>query len=328
MMTASCVQFSFIIPVYRAEKYINRCINSILSQTFHDFEIILVDDGSPDNSGKMCDEFAKQHDFIRSIHQKNKGASAARNNGIRNAKGNYLIFLDSDDFWIDTSGLEKVYQKALESPDIIVFASKDYYEKSNQYHDDRYTYYELMNHLSPIECLDYMIKNDRFNLHPGKRAIRKEFLTNNGLWFIEGIRSEDVELGIRMANCLPTYRFINEKIYVYCHHDGSVTATIGMAHLKEYTSIIKKLSNWDYKNERVKGLLLSYLGYQFALFLAHCSKIKPDGYRELLEEMKDYTFLFQYQSYKRTRLIYYCYRIWGYRITCILLGIYLGRGKH
>ena len=88
---------SVIVPVYNSEKYLCECIGSILSQTFNDFEIILVDDGSNDNSGRICEEFAKDHSFIRVIHQKNKGQSAARNAGVRAAKSDLLCFIDSDD---------------------------------------------------------------------------------------------------------------------------------------------------------------------------------------------------------------------------------------
>ncbi len=88
---------SIIVPVYRCEPYISRCIESILNQTFADFQLILIDDGSPDKSGEICDKYAEKDNRIKVIHQENKGASAARNRGIREASGEYLMFCDSDD---------------------------------------------------------------------------------------------------------------------------------------------------------------------------------------------------------------------------------------
>ena len=88
---------SVIIPVYKAEKFINRCVDSILCQSFEDFELILVDDGSPDNCGAICDEYAIKDSRVRVIHQENRGASAARNKGLDEAKGKYVVFCDSDD---------------------------------------------------------------------------------------------------------------------------------------------------------------------------------------------------------------------------------------
>ena len=98
-------KISIIVPVYRCEPYISRCIESILNQTFTDFELILVNDGSPDKSGDICDEYAEKDNRISVIHQENKGASAARNRGIAEAIGEYLMFCDSDDMvspmWVE-----------------------------------------------------------------------------------------------------------------------------------------------------------------------------------------------------------------------------------
>ena len=93
-------KLSIIVPVYKVEQYINKCIDSILNQTFTDFELILVDDGSPDNCGKICDEYAQKDERVRVIHKENGGVSSARNLGIDEAKGEYVSFIDPDD-WID-----------------------------------------------------------------------------------------------------------------------------------------------------------------------------------------------------------------------------------
>ena len=96
---------SVIVPVYKVESYLPRCIDSILSQTYTDFELILVDDGSPDNCGKICDEYAKRDHRIHVIHQNNCGVSVARNNGVIHATGDYVTFIDADD-WISDTYLE------------------------------------------------------------------------------------------------------------------------------------------------------------------------------------------------------------------------------
>lgn len=102
-------KITIIVPVYDVEKYINRCVDSILNQTFTDFECILVDDGSPDNCGKICDEYAKKDKRIKVIHKPNGGLSDARNAGIDIAMGEYLSFIDSDD-WIHPQMLEILYE--------------------------------------------------------------------------------------------------------------------------------------------------------------------------------------------------------------------------
>ncbi len=100
---------SVIVPVYNTEQYLQRCIDSILAQTFKDFELILVDDGSPDNCGAICDEYSARYDFIFSIHKENGGVSAARNDGVGRATGKYVTFIDPDD-WIDRFYLERLYR--------------------------------------------------------------------------------------------------------------------------------------------------------------------------------------------------------------------------
>lgn len=105
---------SVIVPVYKAEKYLLRCIDSILKQTLSDFELILIDDGSPDNSGKLCDDCALKDKRITAIHQENQGVSAARQRGLDIAKGEYVIYADPDD-WVESNWLELLYNKAISS---------------------------------------------------------------------------------------------------------------------------------------------------------------------------------------------------------------------
>lgn len=100
------IMVSIIVPVYKVEKYIRQCINSILNQTYTNIELLLIDDGSPDNSGIICDEYANKDNRVRVFHINNSGVSAARNIGLRNTKGNYITFVDSDD-WLDLDCIEK-----------------------------------------------------------------------------------------------------------------------------------------------------------------------------------------------------------------------------
>lgn len=104
---------SVIVPVYNVEKYLPHCIDSILAQTFTDFEVLLIDDGSTDNSGKICDEYAVKDSRIRVFHKKNGGVSSARNLGLEEAKGDYVIFLDSDDYYTDKNCLNILYNEAI-----------------------------------------------------------------------------------------------------------------------------------------------------------------------------------------------------------------------
>ena len=107
-------KISVIVPVYKCEQYIHRCVNSILNQTFSDFELILVDDGSPDNCGKICEEYAKKDFRVKVIHQVNQGQAAARNNGVKESQGEWIHFVDSDDM-IHPKTLEILYKTAVDN---------------------------------------------------------------------------------------------------------------------------------------------------------------------------------------------------------------------
>ena len=134
-------QISVIIPVYNVEKYLSDCVESVLRQTYTDLEIILVDDGSKDASGRICDDYAKQDLRVRVIHKQNGGLSSARNAGIESANGQYLYFLDSDD-WIAENAIELLYEAIKNTQSDLALCNMQYTDvrgrnisKQNAYRD-------------------------------------------------------------------------------------------------------------------------------------------------------------------------------------------------
>lgn len=126
------MKISIIIPIYKIEQYLKSCVDSVLSQSYKDYELILVDDGSPDNCGKICDEYAKNNDNIKVVHKKNGGLSSARNAGMEVAEGEFLFFLDGDDF-LEENSLEKFMKSVEENEaDMYTFASYDYHENGEK----------------------------------------------------------------------------------------------------------------------------------------------------------------------------------------------------
>lgn len=125
-------QISIIIPVYKAERYLDRCILSIINQTFTKWELILVDDGSPDNSGKICDKYAQQEDRIKVIHKLNEGVASAREIGMQNAIGDYSIHVDPDD-WVENNLCELLYNEALRTDaDMVICDFRMEYKKNHR----------------------------------------------------------------------------------------------------------------------------------------------------------------------------------------------------
>ena len=118
---------SIIVAVYKAESCLRRCVDSLLAQTFQDYEILLVDDGSPDRSGEICDEYARKDNRVRVFHKENGGVASARQCGMNNARGEYVIHADPDD-WVEPNMLEELYGKAKEENADIVVKSIDFKE--------------------------------------------------------------------------------------------------------------------------------------------------------------------------------------------------------
>lgn len=125
-MNETTPKISVIVPVYKAENYLHRCVDSLLAQTFQDFEILLIDDGSPDRSDEICDEYARKDKRVRVFHKENGGVSSARQCGMDNAVGEYTIHADPDD-WVEPNMVEELYKKAKEEDADMVIC--DYYEE-------------------------------------------------------------------------------------------------------------------------------------------------------------------------------------------------------
>lgn len=181
-------KISIIVPVYKAEPYLKKCIDSILNQTFKDFELILINDGSTDNSGKICDEYALKDKRIKVIHKENGGLSSARNVGLDIAQGKYLGFVDSDD-WIDSDMYEILYKLIKESGKEIANIGVKFIYDNNQNKC-------LSNHkillFSREEAIEELLKQKLFKDYFCCNLFKKSLF--NDLKFEEGKKFEDLDL--------------------------------------------------------------------------------------------------------------------------------------
>ena len=220
--------FSIIIPVYQTEKYIIDCIESVLKQDSDDYELILVDDGSTDGSSKICDQYASQFEKISVIHKRNGGLSDARNKGIRAAAGEYLLFLDSDDFWSDSQFLKKL-KSGIEQQDcdVMNFHYKYYYEEENQYRDffspiDE----ESLGKMNADQRFQYLVEQNQYIASACNKAVSRRLILQNNLYFRVGITSEDIEWCARLASCSNKMGGCNLNAYCYRQRAESITHTL------------------------------------------------------------------------------------------------------
>lgn len=218
---------SIIVPVYNVSRYLYGCIESILNQEFQDFELILVDDGSVDDSGKICDEYAGKDNRIHVIHQKNGGVSSARNTGIENASGKYIAFVDADDTMEPNMYSTMVTKAEQSGSDYVICGLKILF--ANNTEDILYSLPEnvLMNRDSVIKVLLYSIySNENIINSPCNKLYRLDLIRNNQIRFLKRRRAEDWLFNIRYLENSQSALYINEPLYNYVRNNESVMSRV------------------------------------------------------------------------------------------------------
>lgn len=223
---------TIIVPVYKVEEYLDRCVNSLVNQTYKNLEIILVDDGSPDNCPHICDLWAAKDNRIRVIHRENGGLSAARNDGIRSAHGKYILFIDSDDY-IELDACERLLQYA-DDADVIV-AEATIIENGKPWDRVHSNLKENYVYTGPEYARTTIKKNEMF-VAACYNMYRLEFLKNNNLLFLEGVLHEDNDFTPRVFLAAEKVKYIHFKFYNYVIRDDSIT---GRVHRKQFDDLIK-----------------------------------------------------------------------------------------
>lgn len=240
------MKVSVIIPVYNTEKYLRKCIDSVLNQTMLDYEIIIVNDGSTDNSVKIVQEYIKKNNNIHLINQKNKGQAAARNAGIKEASGEYLYFLDSDD--MIKSNLLKICTEEMDKNklDIICFGHTYLYEKnftSNSLCSDEYvnTWIAENEILDGKKFLEREISTKRISPSTCRQMYRRKFVLDNQLFYIEGHFYEDIELFVRGFMKAKRVKNLQRPLYIWRKREESTTANLNIKLLNSLDFIINEL---------------------------------------------------------------------------------------
>ena len=263
------ITFSIIVPVYLVEEYIHRCVESLIQQTYNSIEILLIDDGSPDSCPRICDEYAKADPRIKVIHKTNGGLSDARNTGISQAKGKYLIFVDSDDY-IDIDSCERIKKYADMNVDIIICDAKTEGGICNLDH---------INYYNQTTGLDWLKRSALEKKDPMAACLnvyKTSFLIDNSIKFKKGILHEDEQFTPRAFIAANKVIYSGEYFYHYVIRDNSITTKKdkrkNLADLYdtcvELSSIYCKIV--DNKASKIlrDGLVLRYL-YLFAVCNAY-----------------------------------------------------------
>ena len=262
------VKLSIIMPVFNAAEYLEMSLNSIIQQTIDDYEVVIIDDGSTDNSKDIIGSFIKEHDNFKYISQKNSGSGKARNNGIKSAKGKYLAFLDADDKYLDKTALEKMYNLAQNYDADVVAANlkrinkKGVIEENYAYNDTLFTYFDKFDLINPWE---YGIPWAFY-----KNIYKKSFLEENDIFFPNLLRGQDPVFLAKVLTNVDKIPVVNRDLYGYNHSaSGGVNIKVqGYDKVKDYvqhfidTFNILDKAQFKHIRELYKKEFIDYLNFR------------------------------------------------------------------
>lgn len=319
-------KISVIIPVYNTEVYLNQCIDSVLHQTYKNLEVILVDDGSRDGSLEICKQYKKKDNRITIIHQENGGLSYARNQGIKKATGEYITFLDSDDYWDDIMLIEKLVLKIRgRQPDIINYRYKHYYEDTNRFVNCLTSFEGNVTGLTKEEVIKILLDKGLYIASACNKLIRSDFLNSKQLYFHAGITSEDIDWCARILLTCESMDYCNTNAYVYRQRSGSITHTVKYESVKQLAENIQnciELGNILKENDTMYTLYFTYVSYQYGVFLLSNHYARDKRTRLLRKQMKNESWLLQFRSNKKVRMLYYLNKYIGYAGMNIVMAVY------
>lgn len=315
------MKFSVIIPIYKVEQYLEECVQSVLAQTYDDFEVILVDDGSPDNCPAMCDNYAANDNRIKVIHKQNGGQGDARNVGLALACGDFVIFMDSDDYWDDTTILKKV-AALLESDNKVDVVLSQYKILREKIYSPKNFDAERVNGSTLDKALAFLIASKLYNVGVWDKFIRRSILIENKIKFEKGLLCEDYDWSFQLYAHVRKLKMLPEAFYVYRKRKGSSSTSVSDKHVESFLWMIEK---WVrelpqiYEDEKLREVQYNQLGFMYwnLLTLVALSS-DPQKY---LTRMKPYTYLLRYDIHPMVRVGRICVSLLGLNLTYFLKSV-------
>lgn len=320
---------SVIIPIYNVEKYLHQCIDSVLNQKLENIEIILVDDGSPDTCPAICDEYANKHKEVRVIHKKNGGLSSARNAGIEVAKGEYLIFMDSDDWWNPKVSVKDMLLKVKDNSDVemFLFTSYDYIEGQGFFKRNEHNNLKNIRTDAVENYYQDLINNGNLEVSACTKILKKNFIINNNLYFKDGLLSEDNHWMIKLLRKLQHVSVIDEPLYI-CRTDrhDSITHTIKKKNISDLLTIVRETIKYfhsENSNVKIKNLEMCYGSYLWFSALGLSAMIPKNEKKDLKNLFNSTKEVCSYSNSKKTKICNFFLKTAGFNITTMILGYYL-----
>ena len=316
------MKVSVVIPVYNVKPYLERCVNSALRQTYKDLEIILVDDGSTDGSGEMCDQIATRDPRTLVIHQKNQGLSGARNTGIRHATGEYVIFIDSDDEWLLDDGLDSLLQEDHIGKDLIIFKNVDIWINGRRTNTKDYDVENISKLANAHEVFSHLVLTQQFRMSACFLLVRRELLVKNEIYFLNGYISEDVFWSLQLWQYAATVIVQNLSFYGYYHHKNSITTSPSIHVYESYDKIFSYWKDQCDKNCHNQAAIRIYLSNLWVSRGYAYYKLKTAEKSAALNILQHHIDLLKYAASPKSRRVTKMTKVLGVKNTLTILGWY------
>lgn len=325
-MRSEMVKFSIIIPVFNIKQYLIECIESVLNQKYENYEIILVDDGSTDGSAELCDNYSKIYKSIKVIHKDNGGLSDARNTGLANAKGEYIVFIDGDDF-IEKNTLKKFNETIIESnhPDIVITRIQKIYGEDQIVRLDEGMPFEVINSRNKECIINWMFKRSQ-SLWPSVRYIvKKELIDHHRIEFAVGYYHEDIDWTSRLF--LFSQSYTADDHYWYNHRMnrvGSITSTPNVKRTLDIIRLVgKNIRSNEYNNlsYSTKKIIFGRLLDSMFASLSIYKKLNKEEKKMVLELVNENSDIYIYTNKFTHKLFVAFSKIFGFSLGLKILSL-------
>lgn len=321
------MKLSIIIPVYNAGEFLSECVMSVKMQSYKDWELLLVDDGSNDGSREKCVEFAEQDTRIHVFFNNHGGVSSARNVALKNATGDYLMFMDNDDYWKEKDLLSDIVKQIkIQNCDMLMFGCTEFWMDGSKKEKRTDIETEKVCNKNKAEAIKYCVEKDILTRAVWTKVIKREIFEKNKILFPEGKRNEDIYVTGKLLQNVSKIGWCNTGTYMYRKGTGK-----SQSDQKPSRKIIDdlKIMCIEYIQEiengcaspELKKAYLSYISYPFAVWMMYVAAERKE-HADDISEMKKYGYVLNIDYNPYIKMIGKVYRILGFNMTMKMLGMY------
>lgn len=317
---------SIIIPIYNLEKYISKCLDSIVSQMSEEVEIILINDGSIDKSEEICKNYCQKYQQIKYFYQPNAGVSVARNNGLEKASGKYILFVDGDD-WILDGTLQNVLKMIKQDHTIDIIAGNFLKEFDGKIEKKELIHIPNLKELSFPDSFIQLVKKQLFNPSLACNFFQKKLFIENNIFLDENVKyTEDMDCTLRLFLHAQKIDLLEKPFYVYRQtRQGAATSSVSVKRVQDTMNFVAK---WYHEIEQIeqkelKNCLLGFIQYEYSIVVGMLFLLKKGQRNELYHQVKQYEFLLKNGQGKKGKIVHFFYTIFRFNMTGRLMSFWI-----